>query len=40
VTPDGEVVLRSNVSADVLRPFGPDVADELERTTAPGDMTH
>ena len=32
MTPDGEVVLRSNVSADVLRSFGEDlknVADEL-----------
>ena len=41
VTPDGEVVLRSNVSPDVLRSFGEDlksIADELE--AAPGDTTH
>jgi hypothetical protein len=40
VTPDGEVVLRSNVSADVLRSFGEDlqnVADELEAPPKPGD---
>jgi hypothetical protein len=33
VTPEGQIVLRSNVSADVLRSFGQDlsnVADELE----------
>jgi hypothetical protein len=43
VTPDGEVVLRSNVSADVLRSFGEDlinVADELEASPKPGDTTH
>jgi uncharacterized protein with HEPN domain len=43
VTPDGEVVLRSNVSADVLRSFGEDlknVADELEALPKPGDTTH
>jgi hypothetical protein len=43
VTPDGEVVLRSNVSADVLRSFGEDlknIADELEATPSPGDTTH
>jgi hypothetical protein len=43
VTPDGEVVLRSNVSADVLRSFGEDlknIADELEATPWPGDTTH
>jgi hypothetical protein len=43
VTPDGEVVLRSNVSADVLRSFGQDlinVADELEAPPGPGDTTH
>ena len=43
VTPDGEVVLRSNVSPDVLRSFGQDllsVADELEAAPAPGDTTH
>jgi hypothetical protein len=43
VTPDGEVVLRSNVSPDVLRSFGEDlvnVADELEAPPTPGDTTH
>ena len=43
VTPDGDVVLRSNVSADVLRSFGEDlknVADELEAPPEPGDTTH
>jgi hypothetical protein len=43
VTPDGEVVLRSNVSPDVLRSFGQDlinVADELEAPPKPGDTTH
>jgi hypothetical protein len=44
VTPDGEVVLRSNVSPDVLRSFGQDlknIADELEATPpAPDDTTH
>ena len=43
VTPDGEVVLRSNVSADVLRSFGEDlknVADELGAPPEPGDTTH
>ena len=43
VTPDGEVVLRSNVSPDVLRSFGEDlknIADELEGDTpASGDTT-
>jgi hypothetical protein len=40
VTADGQVVLRSNVSADVLRSFGEDlknVADELEAHPKPGD---
>ena len=40
VTPDGEVVLRSNVSPDVLRSFGEDlknIADELEAAPAPDD---
>jgi hypothetical protein len=39
----GEVVLRSNVSADVLRSFGEDlknVAEELEAPPEPGDTTH
>jgi hypothetical protein len=43
VTPEGEVVLRSNVSPDVLRSFGDDlknVADELEAPPKPGDTTH
>lgn len=43
VTPDGQVVLRSNVSPDVLRSFGEDlknVADELEAPPEPGDTTH
>ena len=42
VTPDGRVVLRSNVSADVLRSFGKDlidVADELEAPPGPDDTT-
>jgi hypothetical protein len=43
VTPEGEVVLRSNVSPDVLRSFGEDlknIADELEAAPDPGDRTH
>ena len=35
VTPDGDVVLRSNVSSDVLRSLGEDlknITDELEAT--------
>ena len=43
VTPDGQVVLRSNVSPDVLRSFGEDlknVADELIAPPEPGDATH
>ena len=43
VTPDGEVVLRSNVNPDVLRSFGEDlknIADELEETPEPEDTTH
>jgi len=43
VTPDGEVVLRSNVSPDVLRTFGEDlknIADELEAAPTSGDTTH
>jgi hypothetical protein len=43
VTPDGQVVLRSNVSRDALRSFGEDlfnVADELEAPPEPGDTTH
>ena len=30
VTPDGEVVLRSNVSRDVLRSFGGDLKNNAE----------
>jgi hypothetical protein len=43
VTPDGEVVLRSNVSPDALRSFGKDlknIADELEAAPTPDDTTH
>ena len=44
VTPEGQVVLRSNVSADVLRSFGEgclkNVADELTAPPEPGDTTH
>jgi hypothetical protein len=43
VTQDGQMVLRSNVSADVLRSFGEDLknmADELEAPPKPGDTTH
>lgn len=42
VTPDSQVILRSNVSPDVLRSFGEDlknVADELEAPSKPGDTT-
>lgn len=42
VTPDSQVILRSNVSPDVLRSFGEDlknIADELE-APKPGDTTH
>ena len=43
VTPDDEIVLRSNLSPDILRSFGEDlknIADELEAPRAPGDETH
>jgi hypothetical protein len=43
VTPDNQVVLRSNVSPDVLRSFGEDlksIADELEEPPELGDTTH
>ena len=43
MTLDGQVVLRSNVSPDVLRSFGEDlknVADELEGPPELGDTTH
>jgi hypothetical protein len=40
---NGAVILRSNVSADVLRSFGQDpinVADQLAAPPEPGDTTH
>jgi hypothetical protein len=40
VTPEGQVMLRSNVSADVLRSFGEDLielADNLTALPEPGD---
>jgi hypothetical protein len=43
VTPDGEVMLRSNVSPDVLRSFGEDlknIADELDASPAPDGKSH
>jgi hypothetical protein len=43
VTPDGKVVLRSNVSPDGLRSFSEDlkdIADELTGPPEPGDTTH
>jgi hypothetical protein len=43
VTPDGDVVLRTNVSPDVLRSFGEDlknIDDEPEASLKPGDTTH
>jgi hypothetical protein len=43
LTPDNHVVLRSNVSADVLRSFGQaliNVADELAAPPQPGGTTH
>jgi hypothetical protein len=43
VAPDGQVVLRSNVSSDGLRSFSEDlknVADELTAPPEPGDTTH
>ena len=43
VTPEGEVILRSNVPPEVLRSFGDDlknVADELITSPEPGDTTH
>ena len=42
VAPDGQVVVRSNVSPDGLRSFSEDlanVADELEAPLGPGDTT-
>jgi hypothetical protein len=43
VTPQGQVILRSNVSAEVLRSFGEDLtnlADDLAETPKLGDTTH
>ncbi len=43
VTPDGQVVLRGNVSPDGLRSFSEDlknVADELTAPPGLGDTTH
>ena len=43
VTPDGQVVLRGNVSPDGIRSFAQDlqeVADELTAPPEPGDTTH
>jgi hypothetical protein len=43
VTPDGQVILRSNVPPEVLRSFGKDlqdVADELTAQPGPDDTTH
>jgi hypothetical protein len=38
VTPDGQVVQRSNVSPDVLRTFGQDLINELETPPKPDDI--
>jgi hypothetical protein len=43
VTPNGQVVLRSNVSPDGLRSFSEDlknIADDLEAPPEPDDTTH
>jgi hypothetical protein len=40
VTPDGQVVLRSNVSPDVLRSFGEDLKNVADAPPQPGDTTH
>lgn len=43
VSPDGQVVLRSNVAPDGLRTFGEDLVDIADTLTAPpadGDTTH
>ena len=40
VTPVGEVVLRSNGSADVLRSLGEDLKNVADELTNPGDTTH
>jgi hypothetical protein len=43
LTPDGQVVLRSNVSANILRSLGEDLkgmADKLTTPSKPSDATH
>jgi hypothetical protein len=43
VTPQGQVIFRSNVSAEVLQSFGEDLtnlADDLTATPKLGDTTH
>lgn len=41
VTPDGQVVLRSNVPPEVLRSFGKDLIDVADTLAAPdGETTH
>ena len=43
VTPEGEVILRSNVSAEVLRSFGEDLIDlagDLTGSPKLGDTAH
>jgi hypothetical protein len=43
VTPDGEVILRSNVPPEVLRSFGDDlknIADQITAAPQAGDTTH
>ena len=40
VTPVGEVILRSNVSPDVLRTFGEDLKNVADELTNPDDTTH
>ena len=43
VTPDNKIVLRGNVSPNVLKSFGQDLQDVAEELTAPqkpGDPTH
>jgi hypothetical protein len=40
VTPVGEVVFRSNGSADVLRSFSENLENMADELTNPGDTTH
>ena len=43
VTPNGEVVLRSNANPDILRAFAEDlvqIADEVEASPGPHETTH